>query len=302
MYAKIMVPLDGSPFAEGALPLAMKLADRTGADLHLATVFEPVSSFTSSNWEAATRQWGEVYLENVRGRLDGGFTGAVTTALLQGSPATALSEEAERAGADLTVMATHGRGAVARAWLGSVADEFSRMHHAPVLLVRPRESGETLPGERADILVPLDGSELSEEALAHAVELGERCDSTFHLTRVVPRLPVLASPYVVESLGGSEQVLDGARDEAAQYLEAHADRLRRRGLRVTVSVVEDQQPANAILSEASAVGADFIVMATHGYQGFQRALLGSTADKVLRGSEIPLLLYRPSEHPHRAAS
>ena len=83
---------------------------------------------------------------------------------------------------------------------------------------------------------------------------------------------------------------------------ASADRLRRRGLRVTVSVVADQQPASAILSEASAVGADFIVMATHGYRGVQRALLGSTTDKVLRASDIPLLLYRPPEQTRRAAS
>ncbi|MBT8488795.1 MAG: universal stress protein [Gemmatimonadetes bacterium] len=302
MYNKIMVPLDGSTFSEGALPMAMRLAERTGAGLHVVTVFEPVSSFTSSNWEAATRRWGELYLGNIEGRLRGAIPGGLTTALLQGSPSQALTDEARRAGADLTVMATHGRGTVARAWLGSVADEFSRTHHGPVLLIRPGESGESLLTERADILIPLDGSDLSEEALDHAVALGERCDSTFHLTRVVPRPPVLTSPYLVEAVGGAEEMLDDARENAADYLEAHADRLRRRGLQVTVSVVADQQPAKAILSEASAVGTDFIVMATHGYRGIQRALLGSTTDKVLRASDIPLLLYRPPDQTHRAAS
>ncbi len=302
MYKTIMVSLDGSPFSEGALPLAVRLAERTGSDLHLVTVVEPVSSFTSSNWEEATRVWGEVYLENVAERLRGNFPGKVSTTLAEGSPTQALSDEARRVGADLTIMATHGRGTVARAWLGSVADRYSRTHDGPVMLVRPGESGEALPVGRADILIPLDGSDLSEDALGHAVELGERCDSTFHLTRVVPPVPSLASPYLAELVGGAEALLDGARDDAAEYLEAHAERLRRRGLRVTTSVVADQQPAQGILSEASAVGADFIVMATHGHRGFRRALLGSTADKVLRGSTVPLLLHRPTRPAKRAVS
>lgn len=303
MYARIMVPLDGSTFSERALPIATRLARRTGAALHIVTVFEPISNFSSSNWEAATREWGELYLAGVAERVRDTLPGKVTTSLLQGPATGALLDEARAARADLTVMATHGRGSVARAWIGSVADEFSRAHDGPVLLVRPRESS-TAPSfhDRVDILIPLDGSELSEGALSHAVELGEIWDGVFHLTRVVIPPPVLASPYLPGTMETMDHVVDAARNEAAEYLEGLANRLRRRGLQVATSVVVDQQPAHGILSEAEAVGAEFIVMATHGHRGVRRALLGSTADKVLRATDVPLLLYRPRGVPKRAAS
>lgn len=307
MYERIMVPLDGSEFSERALPMARSLAGRTGAALHIVTVFEPIAKYSGSNWEAATLEWGEAYLEDIAGHLRAEIDGRVTTALIQGQAVESLSDEARAVGADLTVMATHGRGSIARAWIGSVADEYSRTHDGLVLLVRP---GDSMPADsnlerafgRADILVPLDGSELSEEALAHAVELGERCESRLHLTRVVASPPVLASSYLPDTARATEEVLGEGRAAAAEYLEAHADRLRRRGLEVTTAVEVDHQPANGILREADAVGADFIVMATHGYRGIRRALLGSTADKVLRASNLPLLLYRPADVPRRAAS
>jgi nucleotide-binding universal stress UspA family protein len=57
-------------------------------------------------------------------------------------------------------------------------------------------------------------------------------------------------------------------------------------------VAVDPQPGRGVLSEAAAVGADMIAMATHGRSGWRRAVLGSTADKVLRGTHMPLLLFR----------
>ena len=69
--------------------------------------------------------------------------------------------------------------------------------------------------------------------------------------------------------------------------------MRRRGLRVTTSVAVDRQPGHGILIETDAVGSDMIAMATHGRGGFRRAILGSTTDKVIRGTHTPVLLYRP---------
>ena len=71
--------------------------------------------------------------------------------------------------------------------------------------------------------------------------------------------------------------------------------MRRRGLRVTTSVAVDAQAGHGVLSEAEAVGADMVAMATHGRTGLSRAILGSAADKVLRGLHVPLLLHRPTD-------
>ena len=215
--------------------------------------------------------------------------------MLNGHVVDMLQKEVTAKNVDLVVIASHGRGAISRFWLGSVADRFVRQADRPILLVRPDE--ENLPALDGDVsvdnlLVPLDGSELSESALTHATEFGELFGSAYHLTRVVAYPMELESPYLPHTAQMNQQVLDEAKDRAAEYLEERAERMRRRGLRVTTSITVDAQAGHGILLEAEAVDADGIAMATHGRKGLSRALLGSTADKVLRGTHLPLLLHR----------
>lgn len=295
MYKQILVSLDGSAFAESALPLTLEISRRTGAAVHIATVLEPVTSFAYEGWEGAAVEWSNQYLEDVLARIEGSAGGEVTHAVLSGHTVEMLQSECEARGADLVVMASHGRGAMSRVWLGSVADGFVRQATVPVLLVRPEEGAE--PVQSFDhtfdtLLVPLDGSELSEDALDHATEFGELFDSAYHLTRIVSYPVDIASPYLPHTAQLNQQIMEDAKKGAAEYLEAHAENMRRRGLRVTTSVAVDAQAGHGILSEAEAVGADMVAMATHGRKGLSRAILGSAADKVLRGIHRPLLLHR----------
>jgi nucleotide-binding universal stress UspA family protein len=300
MYSQVMVPLDGSTFAEAVLPLALTISRRTRAKVHLVTVLEPVSSFAYEGWESAAVDWSHKYLEDLTKRIAGSAGGEVTTAVLTGHTVERLQEEAANRQADIVVMATHGRGALSRMWLGSVTDGFVRKADRPVILVRPDEDAETpttFEHTFSTLLVPLDGSELSECALSHAVDFGELFDSAYHLTRVVAYPFDVSSPYLPHTVQMNQSLVDEAKRGSADYLEARAERLRRRGFNVTTSVTVDAQPGHAVLSEAEAVGADAIAMATHGRTGVGRALLGSTADKVLRGTHTPLLLYRPAKLP-----
>ena len=296
MYEQILVPLDGSSFAEAALPLALSVCRKTGAGLHLVVVLEPVTSFAYEGWEAAAVEWSRSYLDDVVQRL-GGQTGVeFSSEVVEGHTVERLQEECERREIDLVVMATHGRGALSKLWLGSVADGFVRQADRPVALVRPDEDAAALSSFDYDfrtLLVPLDGSELSEKAMDHAIEFGELFDAAYHLTRVVPYPIDMASPYLPHTARMNQEVVEQAREGAAEYLEAHAERLRLRGLSVTTSVAVDAQPGRGVLAEVDAVGPDVIAMATHGRSGLSRILLGSTADKVLRGSHVPLLLFRP---------
>lgn len=297
MYRQILVPLDGSAFAESALPLALEISRRTGADVHLATVLEPVTSFAYEGWEGAAVEWSRQYLDDVLDRIEGQAGGSIDHAVLNGHTVEMLQKEAETRDADLVVMASHGRGAFSRLWLGSVADGFVRQTHLPVILVRPDEDVDqpvedfTHPFET--LLVPLDGSELSESALEYAIEFGELFDSAYHLTRVVSYPVDIASPYLPHTAQLNQQVMDDAKVGATDYLEGHAKAMRERGLRVTTSVVVDAQAGQGIIGEAADVGAELVAMATHGRKGISRAVLGSAADKVLRGLHTPLLLYRP---------
>jgi nucleotide-binding universal stress UspA family protein len=300
VYKQILIPLDGSTFAESALPMALALSGKTKAAVHLVSVVEPIPAFAYEEWEAAAREWSEEYLENVAKRVRDEAGGEVTTGLRSGHVVETVLNEASSRHADLIVMATHGRGALSRAWLGSVADAVMRQAKVPVLFVRPGdgEAPSTLEPKRLEtVLIPLDGSDLSELALEHATELGELFGSAYHLTRVVAYPLDIASPYLPYTVQMNQSILTEAKETAAHYLEERAESMRRRGLRVTTSVAVDAQAGHGILSEADEVGCDLIAMATHGRTGVGRLVLGSAADKVLRGTHVPLLLFRPAKVP-----
>jgi nucleotide-binding universal stress UspA family protein len=298
MYDHIVVPLDGSTFAESAIPLAMALSRRTRAGVHFVTVLEPIPSFAYDEWDAAAREWTGEYLKGVVERTTGRSGGPVSTAILSGQVVEELEGFVESVKADVIVMATHGRGMMSRMWLGSVADSFLHRTDRPIVMVRPQDGRQPeVNGEHrfSTILVPLDGSDLSEAALDHAVAFGELFDAAYHLTRVVAYPMDIASPYLPQTVQMNQAIVDEAREGAANYLEERAERMRRRGLRVTTSVIVDAQAGHGILREIEEVGCDMIAMATHGRAGLSRAILGSAADKVLRGTTVPLLLYRPPD-------
>lgn len=304
MYRKLLVPLDGSAFAEQALPMALGLGARTGAEVCLHTVVEGISALAMEDWEQRGLEWARSYLDEVVDRAVGdGFAGDLKTSVAVGDATASLEERVREGDIDLVVMASHGHGGLTRLWMGSVADGLVRHVDVPVIVVRAEE-GEPVPPVRRSvgtILVPLDGSELAEDALRFATDFGELFGRAYHLTRVVSYPRTLATPYLPHTTEMNEEIFRAAMATAAEYLEAHAERMRRRGHRVTTSVSVALQPAQGILDEAKAVGADMIAMSTHGLGGVRRTVLGSTADKVMRGAEIPVLLHREDGSDDHAA-
>lgn len=295
MFRSILVPLDGSAFSEAALPHALDLSRRTGADLQLAIVHEPIPSFAYDEWETAAWEWSQEYLRAVRDRLSGEAGGKVEAWIGTGRPVEMLRSRAESVGADLVVMATHGRGALSRAWLGSVADAFVRNAEQPVLLVRPPESGK--PGDDPAfhrVLVPLDGSELSESVLEQARAIAAVYDADVHLLRVVSYPIEIASPYLPHTVQMNQRVVQEAEESAGAYLREIASGLEADGVDVHTRVVVDHQAGHAIAAQVTSLEADLVVMATHARKGVQRAILGSTADKVIRSVHVPVLVRRPA--------
>jgi len=300
VYGQIVVPLDGSRFAESALPLALELSRRTDASLHLVTVHEPVPAFAYDEWESAASEWSRRYLDEVMDEVEDRAGGPVTTALRTGPVVPSLQDEVRSVGGDLLVMATHGRGMLSRAWLGSVADAFLHKSDVPVLMVRPEDTtDEEEEEEEAEgilrVLVPLDGTELSEEVLQHALKLGGLFGAAYHLLRVVPYPMDLASPYLPHTVQMNRGLVEEAERDAEAYLDRQAEELRGKGLTITTGTLVDAQPAHGILQVAQGEECDLIAMATHGRRGLSRAFLGSTADKVIRGSHMPVLVYRGLE-------
>jgi nucleotide-binding universal stress UspA family protein len=182
MYRSILVPVDGSASAEYALAVAVALAGRVGSAVHIVHVVGervtdalPVYGVTGSAARAATEHYVQSMADRFRAPLGGRVTGIVT----EGSPAPTIVAQATQVGADLIVMASHGRTGASRFWLGSVADAVIRSAPSPVLMVRG-VGGHAF----SRVLVPLDGSATSEAVIPHAITLARADAASIHLLQV----------------------------------------------------------------------------------------------------------------------
>jgi nucleotide-binding universal stress UspA family protein len=309
-FHSILVPLDGSPLAEQALPLAAELARGKGARLRLVLVHElppaPRDAFGANQFvalERVSRRGEREYLRRMQQELRTQGIRLSAAATLTGHPGPALAEYARETGSDLIVMTTHGRGGARRAWLGSVADDLIRHSGTPVLLVRAAESHATPVPARAprQILVPLDGSDLSEQALPVASRLARTWGAELTpVTVVSPVVPADAN-VPLPSIHGAEAI-ERYRQDAQEYLEGIDERMREQGIRAEGMAVVGWSAAGAILDLAHPDAVSAIVLATHGRGGLRRWVLGSVADKLIRAAEVPVLVVRPSGSGRQAAS
>lgn len=308
MFGRILVPLDGSRFAEHALPYALGLATRLNADLELVTVAQArggaqrEAGVVADESRERGRAEGEEYLAGVEERMRAaGFEGTLNrTVMPPGNVANSLVRHLLEVKAELAVMTTHGRGPLKRAWLGSTADGFIRSSPAPVLLLRPEEGEDEieLKAEASGfqrILIPLDGSQAAERLLDLWRPLAGE-GATLVLFRALPTFSGGGSPYLPHVVR-DEQEQERARERAREYLEEVADRVREEGAEVEAKVTPTLEPAAAILKAVEEEGADLVAMSTEGRGGVSRLLLGSVADKVVRGSSVPVLLFREPEGP-----
>ncbi|MGE5618733.1 MAG: universal stress protein [Sphingomonadaceae bacterium] len=153
MYHRILVPLDGSPLAEAALPHATAVARRFNASLILLQVVPTLPTATTVDTVAgagaeavialeaieATERAAVEYLEEVARRPE--LAGLhVEVEVVRGRPAREIVRRARDGKADLIVMSTHGRSGLGRLVFGSVADEVLRDAGVPILLIRPKSS------------------------------------------------------------------------------------------------------------------------------------------------------------------
>jgi nucleotide-binding universal stress UspA family protein len=286
------------------------MARRAGALLELIHVHVPLAdTYAEIQVMNATlgqqmREQAQYYLSRVTHELKAETQLSVSSSFQEGPVAETIRAHVQKYAFDVVVLTTHARGAFGRFWLGSVADTLVREVKTPILLVPPAETPlpRIGPAPLRNILIPLDGTPLAEEILPAALALGRLFGSDYTLLRVLePLRPVdpvpLGAPGSFADMARAqarevEKVHEELRARAKTYLETLAVPLRREGLQVQTQIAMDEQPAHAILHSA---GHDLIAMTTHGRRGLSRFFRGSVADKVLRGSSVPLLVQRPAK-------
>ncbi len=304
----ILVPLDGSPLAEQAIPLAQAIAQRSRAKLKLVLVHDRVLLMQHgpdyTRIELAMQKADREYLKSVTARVRETLGRSVSSAVLQGLPVVqTLATHIRELGVDLVVMTTHGRGGLRRAWLGSVTDQLIRSSDIPVLVVRPGEEGAAKPDAQvSEILVPLDGSPLAEAALGPALEVARLWDAEISLVQVVRPAILMDNPHLAFPSSYADEVTAIRRESAQDYIRDMAERVRESGVRSTGVAVIGGAVSETLIHLASPERVSLMVIATHGLGGLKRLALGSVADKLVRGANVPVLVVRPSGRRARRKS
>jgi len=287
----ILVPTDLSATADRAVELALGLARRFDAAIHLLHVRELLEQPLLPDQEqaeverllASADRSGEETLSREAEDLG---PAPVTPHLVRGvSAAEAIVQSGADLGCDLIVIGTHGRRGIKSLLLGSVAEAVVRTASTPVLTVHLESHVDLQPVPR--ILLAHDFSREALETLDLASTWARALEAEIVLLHIVEPV-VYPEFYGVDIL--PDEMLPRLRERSLKALEelaaTHLDRVN------TTPRVVVGKPGEAIIREAEENGADLIVMGKRGLNVFEQLLLGSIADKVLRRSRVPVLTVR----------
>lgn len=290
---KILYATDFSPCSRQALPHAVFLAEEFEAELHVIHALVPHwERLDISDLPSPTRQdLLERLEENAREEMDELLSELDLSDLTvrrvlrrDAHVAPMILGYVQEEDVDVVVLGTHGRRGPGRLLLGSVAEEVVRLASCPVLTIKELE--EPRPVEEAErILVPIDFSDHSKEALRYARELAVRYDAHLQLLHVVQQI-MLPSFYIPGAPGVFPTNFQAIEGTAEQNLE---DLMKAPGPEVPFEVhVLTAPPAMGIADFAASHDTDLIVIATHGLTGLDRILAGSTAEGVTRLARCPV--------------
>jgi nucleotide-binding universal stress UspA family protein len=310
MFRRILVPVDSSEESRTILRWAVGLAKATKSDVTLLSVVDTedfaIVEAGARGEERPTAPKGVV--TKITAQLKAGLeaeadelrkTGVgIDVRVTAGSPAETIVAEATAIGVDLIAMSTRRESALARGILGSVTDRVLHSTSTPLLILQPEDITDEAVGTGfiQHVVVPLDGSTLSETAVAPATVLAQATGAELVFTEVV-KLPVYGVDMGGVGYGSVHyaEVLDTKLQEevAMRYLQGFVEDAETAGLKARAQV-RVGNPSIQIVDEAAATEGSVIVMATHGAGGIKRWVVGSVTDKAIQTAHRPVLVIPPA--------
>jgi nucleotide-binding universal stress UspA family protein len=285
---RILWPTDFSTGAARAFPHAAALASWHEAELHVLNVKEDGASADEDRSFPIPHDTLQDLLAPEGDPPQHVDLGALTIAQEQRedeSPPDAIVSYADDRDIDVIVAGTHGRRGLQRLLIGSVAEEVLRTASCPVLTVRGEEE-RAADGSVRNILVPVDFSEASMEALRHAKELALTYGAQMTLLHAVEEV-VYPSAYGIEPTNmPGPQVIDRVEQNLAELARTEL------GYEHVVVEANVGYAPSTILDYANGHDIDLVVIATHGRTGLERMLLGSVAERVVRRSPAPVFVVK----------
>ena len=273
LFERPLVALDGGDESQAALEAVIRLRspEPPGTRIHVAAVVE--------------RDARGILERGLARALDAGV--AADSVLLDGHIVDELLRESEECAATCIALGTHGLSGVARAILGSVTEDVLRRSVIPVLVVRPGHVSSAVQR----VLCAIDASPASHDAAQLALRMAHARGIAITFASVVAIDDTFAEGYERDGFdpdGVIGNLYEAAGAELAPFIECAAQL----GTNATQRVTGASDTGAAIVALAADEHADMIVMGTHGRRGIERAIVGSTAEYVLRTAGVPVVALR----------
>ena len=293
---QILATTDFSKESQAGVRYAAALAKEMSATLKLIHVIEPPSRMAGMETLVLGRDDSEI-LELAKVQLkklasQENLGGLSVTAGVRTGKAFHEITTAARGRADLIVIATHGYTGASRVLLGSTAERVVRYAPCPVLTIPTRGiakgAGKMESLKLKRILVPLDFSKISKDALPWAISFAAQFGATITLLNIVEEYP---ADYLLGSELMNETITPLMKQAEADLNEMGHSLKRSTGIEVSAAV-RSGTPFEEICQSANELGIDLIVLTTHGYTGLKHVWLGSTAERVVRHAACPVLIVR----------
>jgi len=286
-FNALLIPTDGSDPAEAAARRGFDLAAQCNADAHVLSVADSsiaAGAGYSGNSQSIRKRLRELATSRAESLCEtaAGQGLDATAAVREGIPAREIVAYADEHEIDAIVLGTSGRGNLGRAVIGSVADKVVRTAPVPVVTIN---SKATTPESVDSILIPTDGSEIAVEAARVGFDLAEVLDAEIRLLSVVDTEHSTWLTKLTDREVASDESL---RENANDAMDELAVIARNRGLDVE-TVITEGSPADGITAYVDSETIDLVAMGTAGRGAFDRLLLGSVTDAVVRTASVPVL-------------
>jgi nucleotide-binding universal stress UspA family protein len=284
MFNTFLIPVDGSAPAKRAAKYGLELAVRYDASVELLHVVKK-GVLSDSTHRNKKKEQGEAILEEAA-ELDIEGHPSIETHLVVGNPGKAITAHVTDRDIDFVVMGRHGRSGVGEHLFGTVAERVLRGSDAPVLTVPgdtvERETGRTYE----NILLTTDGSDVAEQAAPYGADIAKRTGATLHFLTVVD-IKSEAGPF--DAGGVSEEYIERLEKRGQDALDRLVEQIDTTNIDIRSSLTKGT-PSAEIDAYARENEIDLVVMASQGETNIISQRLGSTARRVLRTVEKPVLV------------
>lgn len=288
MYSNILVAYDGSDYSNAALIESSNLIKRHGGRIVMvhAVYFDEEEFAIAPEQREKRFELGKNLCHTAKETISSEFRIEVESLVCEGEPPDVIADIAMEKKADLVAMGTYGRKGLKRLLMGSVTSKV--IVSAPCDVIVVKKPCNECTGEYKSILVPFDGSDFSKMSLGRACGVAKAYNAEITVLYVIPRYEEMVEFFKSDTIKNSlfeesRKIMDAANRIAAQYKTP------------ITTTIQEGHSADKIIEIANTLKNDLIIMGSHGWRGFDKAVMGSTTERVIMNASCPILIVKQME-------